>query len=454
LDEGNFIMAEKISKAKPVKSETLSLDISYLSEVVLEGEIEAYYPQVQKALETLLNKSGKGSDFLGWINLPFTVEKQLPAIRKAAAKFDKCDAVVSIGIGGSYLGIRSTIEALGGSDKIHYAGNHLSPTSFNHLISQLEDKKVGLVVISKSGTTTEPAVAFRILKSLLEKNVGKKKAAKRIVAITDESKGALKSMADQEGFETFVIPDDVGGRYSVLTPVGLLPIAIAGFNIGQLLKGAQAAAKDFQNTNISMNLAARYAAARYLAFKKGKTTEVLANFRPELHYVSEWWKQLYGESEGKEGTGLFPASVDLTTDLHSMGQYLQEGQRNLLETFLWVKSEKKDIVIPKDKDDREGLNFLAGKKLSWVNEQAFKATSAAHKDGGLPNIRLSLNELNEYSLGYLYYFFEMACGISGTLLGINPFDQPGVEAYKKNMFALLGKKGFEDLAAQLRQKGV
>jgi glucose-6-phosphate isomerase len=289
---------------------------------------------------------------------------------------------------------------------------------------------------------------------LLEKNVGKKKATKRIVAITDQSKGALKEMSDQEGYETFVIPDDVGGRYSVLTPVGLLPIAIAGFNIGQLLKGAQAAAKDFQSTDISKNLAARYAAARYLLFKKGKTTEVLANFRPELHYVSEWWKQLYGESEGKEGTGLFPASVDLTTDLHSMGQYLQEGQRNLMETFLWVKSEKKDIVIPKDKDDREGLNFLAGKKLSWVNEQAFKATSAAHRDGNLPNIRLSLDGLNEYSLGYLYYFFEMACGISGTLLGINPFNQPGVEAYKKNMFALLGKKGFEDLANELKAKGI
>jgi glucose-6-phosphate isomerase len=447
-------MSAKISKVKPVKTETLSLDLSYISEVVTEQEITALYPQVKSALESLLNKTGKGSDFLGWINLPFTVEKQLPAIKKAAEKFEKCDAVVSIGIGGSYLGIRSTIEALGGSEKIHYAGNQLSPTGFNHLIEQLEDKKVGLVVISKSGTTTEPAVAFRILKSLLEKNVGKKKAAKRIVAITDQSKGALKEMSDQEGYETFVIPDDVGGRYSVLTPVGLLPIAIAGFNIAQLLKGAQAAAKDFQSTDVSKNMAARYAAARYLLFKKGKTTEVLANFRPELHYVSEWWKQLYGESEGKEGTGLFPASVDLTTDLHSMGQYLQEGQRNLMETILWIKSEKKDIIIPKDNDDREGLNFLAGKKLSWVNEQAMKATSMAHRDGNLPNIRLSLDGLNEYSLGYLYYFFEMACGISGTLLGINPFNQPGVEAYKKNMFALLGKKGFEDLAAQLRQKGV
>jgi glucose-6-phosphate isomerase len=433
---------------------TLSLDFTYLQDLVAQQEIESYYPHAQNALETLLHKTGKGSDFLGWIDLPYTAEKQLTAIRKAAKKFDKCDAVVSIGIGGSYLGIRSTLEALGGSEKVHYAGNQLSPTGFNQLIGKLAGKKVGLVVISKSGTTTEPAVAFRILKLWLEKKVGKKKAMKRIVAITDQSKGALKDMSDHEGYETFVIPDDVGGRYSVLTPVGLLPIAIAGFNIAQLLKGAQAAAKDCKDTAIHNNPAAQYAVARHLAFKKGKTTEVLANFRPELHYVSEWWKQLYGESEGKEGTGLFPASVDLTTDLHSMGQYLQQGQRNLLETILWIEKEKKDIVIPKDKQDWEGLNFLAGKKLSWVNEQAMKATAVAHRDGQLPNIRISLSDLNEYSLGYLYYFFEMACGISGTMLGINPFDQPGVEAYKKNMFALLGKKGFEDLAAQLKEKGV
>ncbi len=434
--------------------QTLSLDLSYLQELVTEQEIESYYSHAQNALESLLHKTGKGSDFLGWIDLPFTAEKQVSAIKKAAQKFEKCDAVVSIGIGGSYLGIRSTIEALGGSDKIHYAGNQLSPTGFNRLISQLSGKKVGLIVISKSGTTTEPAVAFRILKLWLEKNVGKKKATKRIVAITDREKGALKDMSNHEGYETFVIPDDVGGRYSVLTPVGLLPIAAAGFNISKLLKGAQAAAKDCNSTAVHKNPAARYAIARYLAFKKGKTTEVLANFRPELHYVSEWWKQLYGESEGKEGTGLFPASVDLTTDLHSMGQYLQQGQRNLLETILWVQKEKKDIVIPRDKKDWEGLNFLAGKKLSWVNEQAMKGTAVAHRDGRLPVIRVVLDDLNEYSLGYLYYFFEMACAISGTLLGINPFDQPGVEAYKKNMFALLGKKGFEELAAQLKEKGV
>ncbi len=432
----------------------LSLDLAYISDLVSEADIASLAPQVGDALKSLLNKTGRGSDYLGWINLPLDAEKQVGAIKKAAKPFSSCESVVSVGIGGSYLGIKATIEALGGSDKIHYAGHHLSPTYFQNLLKQLNPKKTGIVVISKSGTTTEPAVAFRVLKTWVEKAVGKKKARGRIVAVTDESKGALKGMADAEGYKTFVIPDDVGGRYSVLTPVGLLPIAIAGYDISKLLKGAQAAAKDTQSSNLTENLSARYAAARFLLNQKGKTTEVLANFKPELHYVSEWWKQLYGESEGKEGKGLFPASVDLTTDLHSMGQYLQEGKRNLMETILWVKKEDRDIVVPRDKDDREGLNFLSGKKLSWVNEQAMKGTAAAHRDGGLPVIRLTLDEISEYNLGYLYYFFEMACGISGTLLGINPFDQPGVEAYKKNMFALLGKKGFEKLTAELKAKGI
>jgi glucose-6-phosphate isomerase len=432
----------------------LSLDLSDASGLVSEQEIAALAPQLEKALRSLLEGTGRGSDFLGWIKLPFEAQKQLPPIKKAVKALAPCKSVVSVGIGGSYLGIKSTVEALGGSGRLHYAGHHLSPTSFQKLLKDLDPKGTGICVISKSGTTTEPAVAFRVLKTWLEKAVGKAKARKRIVAVTDREKGALKGMADAEGYATFVIPDDVGGRYSVLTPVGLLPIALAGFDIGKLLKGAQAAAKDMASTDFSSNLSARYAAARYLLYQKGKTTEVLANFRPELHYVSEWWKQLYGESEGKEGKGLFPASVDLTTDLHSMGQYLQEGRRDLLETILWVKKEQKDLSIPRDKDDREGLNFLAGKKLSWVNEQAMRGTAAAHKDGGLPVIRLTLSDLSEFSLGYLYYFFEMACGISGTLLGINPFDQPGVEAYKKNMFALLGKKGFEKLAGELRAKGV
>ncbi len=432
----------------------IHLDLSYIYDTVPESQITALAPQVKTALESLLNHTGRGSDFLGWIKLPFDAQKQLASINKAAKAFEDLESVVCVGIGGSYLGIKATIEALGGSDKIHYAGHHLSPTGFSKLLDSLNPKKTGICVISKSGTTTEPAVAFRILKTWVTKKAGEKKARKRIVAVTDQAKGALKGMADQEGYSTFVIPDDVGGRYSVLTPVGLLPIAIAGFDIAKLLKGAQAAAKDCQSTDLAANPAARYAAARYLLYQKGKTVEVLANFRPELHYVGEWWKQLYGESEGKEGKGLFPASVDLTTDLHSMGQYLQEGRRDLLETILWVAKEEHEVVIPKDKDDREGLNFLAGKKLSWVNEQAMRGTAVAHKDGGLPVMRLTLDSINEFNLGYLYYFYEMACGISGTLLGVNPFDQPGVEAYKKNMFALLGKKGFEDLAAQLKAKGV
>ncbi len=432
----------------------LSLDLSYISDAVSEQEISSLSPQLERALKSLLDKTGRGADFLGWIGLPFTAAKQLQALRKAAGAFDKCRDVVCVGIGGSYLGTRATLEALGGAPKIHFAGHHLSPTAFQDLLSELKPKKTGICVISKSGTTTEPAVAFRILKSWLEKGVGKKKARKRIVAVTDQAKGALKGMADAEGYKTFVIPDDVGGRYSVLTPVGLLPIAIAGFDIGKLLKGAQDAAQDMKSGDFSVNLSAHYAAARFLLYQKGKTIEVLANFKPELHYVGEWWKQLYGESEGKEGKGLFPASVDLTTDLHSMGQYLQEGRRTLLETILWVRKEDKEVLIPRDPEDREGLNFLAGKRLSWVNEQAMRGTAVAHRDGGLPVIRLTLDKISEYSLGYLYYFFEMACGISGTLLGINPFDQPGVEAYKKNMFALLGKKGYEDLAAQLRTKGV
>ncbi|MGH7740249.1 MAG: glucose-6-phosphate isomerase [bacterium] len=433
----------------------ISLDLSYIHEVVSEKELQDARPRAEAALKTLLEHHGKGSDFLGWINLPSDVEKQLSALQKTGADLAKFDAVICVGIGGSYLGARATIEALGkGKPEVYYMGNHLSSSTYADLMEKLKDKSVGIYVISKSGTTTEPAVAFRLLKTWMEKKVGKDEAKKHIVAITDQSKGALKTLADAEGYPTFVIPDDVGGRYSVLTPVGLLPIASAGVDIAQLLKGAQAAAKDGTSVDWKNNLSLQYAAARQCLYAKGKTIEVLANFRPDFHYVSEWWKQLYGESEGKEGKGAFPASVDLTTDLHSMGQYLQEGRRDLYETILWVAKEAKEITVPSDPEDREGLNFLAGKPLSWVNEQAMKATAVAHKDGGLPVIRVTLGELDAFTLGYLYYFFEMACGISGTMLGINPFDQPGVEAYKKNMFALLGKKGFEQLASDLKKKGV
>jgi glucose-6-phosphate isomerase len=436
-------------------SQPISLDLSYIHEVVSEPELKAAYPKALAALKTLQEHHGRGSDFLGWINLPQDVEKQLASIQKTADSLAKFDAVICVGIGGSYLGARATIEALGkGKPEIYYLGNHLSSTYYADLMEKLKDKSVGIYVISKSGTTTEPAVAFRLLKTWMEKKVGKEEAKKHIVAITDESKGALKTLADAEGYPTYVIPDDVGGRYSVLTPVGLLPIASAGVDIAQLLKGAQAALKDCGSADVETNPSIRYAAARQLLYAKGKTIEVLANFRPDFHYISEWWKQLYGESEGKEGKGAFPAAVDLTTDLHSMGQYLQEGRRDLYETILWVAKEAKEIAVPSDPEDREGLNFLAGKNLSWVNEQAMKGTAVAHKDGGLPVIRVTLNQLDAFTLGYLYYFFEMACGISGTMLGINPFDQPGVEAYKKNMFALLGKHGFESLLAELRKKGV
>ncbi|HET9868896.1 MAG TPA: glucose-6-phosphate isomerase [bacterium] len=435
-------------------SQPLTLDLTYIHGVVPGKDLEAARPKAEAALKTLLDHHGRGSDFLGWIGLPFEVEKQLPALLKTAGELAGLDAVICIGIGGSYLGARATIEALGkGKPEIHYLGNHLHATYYADLMDKLEGKQVGLYVISKSGTTTEPAVAFRLLKPWVEKAAGKAGAKRRIVAITDQAKGALKTLADAEGYATFVIPDDVGGRYSVLTPVGLLPIASAGVDIAQLLKGAQAASKDCAS-GWDTNPALRYAAARQCLYAKGKTIEVLANFRPDFHYISEWWKQLYGESEGKEGKGAFPASVDLTTDLHSMGQYLQEGRRDLYETILWVAKEERDLAVPSDPDDRDGLNFLAGKPLSWVNEQAMKGTAVAHQDGGLPVIRVTMEKLDAFSLGYLYYFFEMACGVSGTMLGINPFDQPGVEAYKKNMFALLGKKGFEPLLAELRKKGV
>lgn len=433
----------------------LSLDLSLAENFVSPAELDAASRAAESAAQALLAKSGLGSDFLGWVHLPKQAAASVPAIQKAVKKLAGCTDVVCVGIGGSYLGARAAIDSLGASKiRVHYAGHHLSPSSFVSLMDSLDPKKTGIVVVSKSGTTTEPAVAFRVLKSWLVKGAGRKKAQGRILAVTDKKKGALRGMADKEGWSTFVIPDDVGGRFSVLTPVGLLPIAASGLKIEALLKGAQDAAKELQTSPFARNIAMRYAAARNLLYRKNKTVEVLANFRPELHYVSEWWKQLYGESEGKDGKGIFPAAVDLTTDLHSMGQYLQEGRRCLFETVLWVKTEKEDLAVPRDPKDLEGLNFLAGKKLSWVNEQAMKGTAAAHKDGGVPVIRIVMDRLDEYTLGYLFYFFEFACGISGYLLGVNPFDQPGVEAYKKNMFALLGKKGYEGLAAKLKAKGV
>jgi glucose-6-phosphate isomerase len=434
----------------------LTLDLKFIEDTVSPAELDSAGRAAEAGAQALLAKSGLGSDFLGWVHLPKEALKQAPAILKAAKSLaQSCTDVVCVGIGGSYLGARAAIESLGGTKvSVHYAGHHLSPTALSSLMDSLDPKKTGIVVISKSGTTTEPAVAFRVLKNWLEKGAGRAKAAKRIVAVTDARKGALRGMANKEKWATFVIPDDVGGRYSVLTPVGLLPIAASGLDIKSLLQGAQDAATAFQTKPFSENLSMRYAAARNLLYRKGKTIEVMANFRPELHYVSEWWKQLYGESEGKDGKGIFPAGVDFTTDLHSMGQYLQEGKRSLFETILWVQKENEDLKIPRDPKDPEGLNFLAGKNLSWVNEQAMRGTAVAHHDGGVPVMKITLETLDEYTLGYLFYFFEFACGVSGYLLGVNPFDQPGVEAYKKNMFALLGKKGFENLAQKLKSKGI
>ncbi len=433
-----------------------SMDLTYIKSFVSDAELKKMAPEALKALDTLLSKTGRGNDFLGWISLPSDVRSQVPSVKAAAKKLQAlCSDVVCIGIGGSYLGTRAALEALGSPKcRVHYAGHHLSPTSLSALMKNLNPKKTGLVIISKSGTTTEPAVAFRMLRAWLEKGAGKAAASKRIVAVTDKAKGALKGMADAEGWPTFVIPDDVGGRFSVLTPVGLIPLAAAGVDVDKMLQGALAAAKDCSKRDAATNPAVRYAIVRNALLRKRKSVEVLANYRPELHFVAEWWKQLYGESEGKEGKGLFPASVDLTSDLHSMGQYLQEGQRMILETVLWVRSEASDLPVPKDAKDLDGLNFLSGKKLSWVNEQAMRGTAVAHADGGVPVLRLTLEKLDAYHLGYLFYFFELACGVSGYMLGVNPFDQPGVEAYKKNMFALLGKKGYEKLAAELKSKGV
>jgi glucose-6-phosphate isomerase len=434
----------------------LSLDLTYIKQFVPDAELKKMAPEASKALDALLSKSGRGNDFLGWISLPSDVVSQLPAVKAVAKKLQiSCTDVVCIGIGGSYLGTRAALEALGSPKaKVHYAGHHLSPTALTSLMKSLNPKKTGIVIISKSGTTTEPAVAFRLFRAWLEKAVGRTGAAKRIVAVTDKAKGALKGMADAEGWPTFVIPDDVGGRFSVLTPVGLIPLAAAGVDVTALVKGAQDAAKVCSKKDFKTNPALQYAAIRNALYRKHKSVEVLANYKPELHFVAEWWKQLYGESEGKEGKGLFPASVDLTSDLHSMGQYMQEGQRLMMETVLWVKQEAADIILTKDAKDLDGLNFLSGKKLSWVNEQAMRGTAVAHADGGVPVLRLNLEKLDAYHLGYLFYFFELACGISGYMLGVNPFDQPGVEAYKKNMFALLGKKGYEKLASELKAKGV
>ena len=408
---------------------------------------------VKVAHNMLHDKKGPGSDYLGWVTLPYDYDKEeFSRIKQAAQRIrSHSDALIVIGIGGSYLGARAAIEALSHSfhnqmndnTQIYFAGQNISSTYISHLLEMLEGKDISINVISKSGTTTEPAIAFRIFRDYLEKKYGKEEAKKRIFVTTDKEKGALKQLATEEGYETFVIPDDVGGRYSVLTAVGLLPIAAAGLDIDKMMQGAQAAADKYNNADLATNQSYQYAAVRNALYRKGKTIELLVNYEPALHYVSEWWKQLYGESEGKDQKGLFPASVDFSTDLHSMGQYVQEGRRDLIETVVQVAKPKVELTIREDAANLDGLNFLAGKTMDEVNKNAFQGTVLAHVDGGVPNMVVELDELNEFTFGELVYFFEKACGISGLLMGVNPFDQPGVEAYKKNMFALLGKPGYE-----------
>ena len=429
-------------------------------------EVDVLQPYVDVAHDMLHNKTGLGNDFLGWVDLPNNYDKEeFARIKKAAEKIKSdSDVLVVIGIGGSYLGARAAIECLGHSfrnnltkderktPEIYFAGNNISSTYLMDLLDIIKDKDVSLNVISKSGTTTEPAIAFRVLKEFLENKYGKEEAAKRIYATTDAKKGALKQVSDEEGYETFVIPDDVGGRFSVLTPVGLLPIAVAGIDIDAIMTGANDARVDFSNSNLDENDCYQYAVVRNILHRKGKDIELLVNYEPNLHYVSEWWKQLYGESEGKDQKGLFPASVDFSTDLHSMGQYVQDGKRILFETVLNVEKPRRVLNLKEEANDLDGLNYLSGKTLDFVNEKAFQGTLLAHTDGQVPNLLINIPTLDEYNFGYLVYFFEKACGISGYLLGVNPFDQPGVEAYKKNMFALLGKPGFEKEKEELEKR--
>lgn len=442
----------------------LSVKHGHVLPFVSQDEIRIFEREIKLHRNHIYNKSGKGSEFLGWVDLPEnTGADLLERIESDARRIrEQSDAVVVVGIGGSYLGSRAVIEALSGSfpggngtghPEIAYAGHHLDEDYLHELLRWLDNRTYSIIVISKSGTTTEPAIAFRLLRRHLEKKAGKKEAARRIFAITDASKGALKKLADSQGYTTYTIPDDVGGRYSVLTPVGLLPIAVAGFDIRELMEGARRMAVHLRkNETLADNPAALYAVIRNVLLNKGMSTEIMASYNPAMQYMIEWWKQLFGESEGKEGKGIFPAGVVFTTDLHSMGQYIQEGQRHLFETVLTIGESKHTLDIPEDPDDADGLNYLAGKRISYVNRMASGGTMLAHVDGGVPNIELILPELNAAGLGELIYFYEMACALSGYMLGVNPFDQPGVEAYKRNMFALLEKPGFEEAGKALKKR--
>lgn len=441
---------------------TVSFNYNNALSFMKNSEVENLSEFVKQAHHQIHQKQGPGSEYLGWVDWPVNYDKEEFSRVKLAAKRiqEQSDALIVIGIGGSYLGSKAAIEALShtfhnqikGITEVYFAGQNISSTYIEHLMQVLEGKDISVNVISKSGTTTEPALAFRIFREYMEKKYGKEEARKRIYVTTDQNKGSLLKLAGEEGYETFVIPDDIGGRYSVLTPVGLLPIAVAGLNIDQMMDGAKQAFDKYNNPDLATNESYQYAAIRNIFYNKGISIELFVSYEPGLSYVAEWWKQLFGESEGKDEKGLFPASVNFTTDLHSMGQYVQEGRRLLIETVLQVKKPAIERIIEADPENIDGLNFLTGKTMDEVNKKAALGTTLAHIDGGVPNLLIELDELNEFTFGELIYFFEKACAISGTLLGVNPFDQPGVEAYKTNMFALLGKDGFEKEKEELENR--
>lgn len=441
----------------------LKLYDNYLKDFITDDEISAMQPEVTKAHELLHSGTGAGNDFIGWLDLPVNYDKdEFARIKAAAEKIKKtADVLIVIGIGGSYLGARAAIEFVKSQNynllckdtpQIVFSGNSISPTALNEVMSLVDGKDFAVNVISKSGTTTEPAISFRVFREMLIKKYGKEGAAGRIFVTTDKERGTLKALADKEGYETFVVPDDVGGRYSVLTAVGLLPIAVAGIDIDRLMKGAQDARLAYSEPDINKNDCYKYAAIRNVLSRKGKTVEMMVSYEPSYAMMNEWFKQLYGESEGKDGKGIFPASAIFSTDLHSLGQYIQDGQRIMFETVVLFEKPNQEYVIGVDEANTDGLNFLAGKGMSFVNRKAFEGTVLAHNDGGVPNIVLEAESMNEYDLGYMIYFFEKACAISGYVLGVNPFNQPGVESYKRNMFALLGKPGYESEREKLEKR--
>ncbi len=444
----------------------VTFDYSKAAPFIGENEVALMKKSTMDAKEVLVSKTGAGNDFLGWIDLPVNYDKEeFARIKKAATKIQSdSEVLLVIGIGGSYLGARAAIEFLRHSfynviskeerktPEIYFVGNSISSTYIKHLMDVIGDRDFSINMISKSGTTTEPAIAFRVFKKMMEDKYGKAEAAKRIYATTDKSRGSLKNLANEEGYESFVVPDDIGGRFSVLTAVGLLPIAVSGADIDLLMQGAASGREAALNKPFEENDALLYAAVRNIMLRKGKGIEVLANYEPCVHFVSEWWKQLYGESEGKDQKGIFPASVDLTTDLHSMGQFIQDGARTIFETVLNIDESREEIILEEEPVDLDGLNYLAGKSVDFVNKSAMNGTILAHTDGQVPNLVIDIPKVDEFNLGELFYFFEFACGVSGYILGVNPFDQPGVESYKKNMFALLGKPGFEAMREELLKR--